>query len=108
MAYNEVLAKRIANLVKGKKGFTTKQMFGGLSYLLNGNMCVGVHKDDLLVRFDPKIQEQVLKEKHVQLFDISGKPMKGWILVSPEGTKGKGLEHWFDVAFSYASKLPKK
>ena len=57
MAYDEFLSKRIDELIKGKKGFTRKEMFGGVGYLLNGNMCVGVHKDELIIRYDPKTTE---------------------------------------------------
>ena len=107
MAYDESLSKRISELVKGKKGFTHKEMFGGIAYLLNGNMCVGVHKDELIIRYDPK-NEEVPKHKHVRAFDITGRPMKGWALVSSEGTTSNGLNKWFDVSFNFAKSLPPK
>jgi len=82
MAYDESLSKRINELVKGRKGFTHKEMFGGIAYLLNGNMCVGVHKNELIIRYDPKTTEEVTSNKDVRPFDITGRPMKGWSLVS--------------------------
>ncbi len=108
MAYDESLSKRIDELVKGKKGFTHKEMFGGIAYLLNGNMCVGVHKNELIIRYDPKITEEVTGNKDVRPFDITGRPMKGWSLVSNEGVKGDGLKKWFDLSFSLAKSLPPK
>ncbi|TMI87166.1 MAG: TfoX/Sxy family protein [Bacteroidetes bacterium] len=108
MAYDESLAKRIDELVKGKKGVTRKQMFGGIAYLLNGNMCVGVHKDELIIRYDPKKTEEITTDKHVRPFDITGRPMKGWSLVNKEGTKGSGLDKWFEFSLSYVKSLPAK
>ena len=108
MAYDESLSKRIDELVKGKKGFTHKEMFGGIAYLLNGNMCVGVHKNELIIRYDPKITEEVTGNKDVRPFDITGRPMKGWSLVSDGGLKGNGLKKWFDLSFSFAKSLPPK
>jgi len=108
MAYDESLAKRIDELVKGKKGVTRKEMFGGIAYLLNGNMCVGVHKDELIIRYDPKKTEEITTDKHVRPFDITGRPMKGWSLVNKEGTKGSGLDKWFEFSLSYVKSLPAK
>jgi len=108
MAYDESLAKRIDELVKGKKGVTRKQMFGGIAYLLNGNMCVGVHKDELIIRYDPQKTEEITTDKHVRPFDITGRPMKGWSLVNKEGTKGSGLDKWFEFSLSYVKSLPAK
>ena len=108
MAYNEILAKRIDELLKGKKNFSRKEMFGGVGYLLNGNMCVGVFKDDLIVRFDPRVTDEVMKKKAVKPFDITGRPMKGWLLVSPEGVEGTELNKWFELAFAFAKTLPSK
>ena len=108
MAYDESLSKRIDELIKGKKGFTRKEMFGGVGYLLNGNLCVGVHKDELIIRYDPKTTEGVNTTKNVHPFDITGRPMKGWSLVASEGVKGVGLKKWFDLSFSFAKSLPPK
>jgi hypothetical protein len=108
MAYNEAIAKRIEELIKGNKGFTKKEMFGGVGYLFNGNMCVGVHKDELIIRYDPKMTDEVNKDKNVRMFDITGRPMKGWSLVNANGVKGPALNKWFDLSFSFAKSLPKK
>lgn len=108
MAYDESLSKRIAELTKGKKGFTHKEMFGGIAYLLNGNMCVGVHKDELIVRYDPKNDSEVKGNEGVRPFDITGRPMKGWALVNSDGVKGNGLNKWFALSFDFAKSLPAK
>lgn len=108
MAYNESLAKRIDVLIKGKKGFSRKEMFGGVGYLLNGNMCVGIHKDDLIIRYDPKMTEEINKTGNVRAFDITGRPMKGWSLVNSEGIKGAALKKWFELSLGFAKSLPKK
>jgi len=109
MAYDEALSKRLDELIKGKKGFTRKEMFGGIAYLLNGNMCVGVHKTELIIRYDPKLTEEITSTKNVHPFDITGRPMKGWSLVNSEGVKGDALKKWFDLSFSFAKSLsPKK
>ena len=108
MAYDELLAKRINELIKGKKGFMCKEMFGGVAYLVNGNMCVGVHKNELIIRYDPKIDEEIRADKNVHPFDITGRPMKGLSLVSGEGIKGKDLKKWFDLSLNFAKTLPPK
>ena len=108
MAYDESLAKRIDELVKGKRGFTHKEMFGGIAYLLNGNMCVGVHKEELIIRYDQRKDEEVIKNKNIRPFDITGRPMKGWALVNSDGLKGNGLKKWFDLSLDFGKTLPPK
>ncbi len=108
MAYNESLAKKIDELIKEKKGFSRKEMFGGIGYLINGNMCIGIHKDELIIRYDPKMGEKINNNKFVRPFDISGRPMKGWSLVSSEGLKGEGLNKWFDLSLNFVKTLPAK
>ena len=108
MPYDEKLAARIDELVKGRKDFTSKKMFGGIGYMLNGNMCIGVHKNELIVRCDVADTDKLLAEKNVKIFDISGKPMKGWLLISPGGTKGNGLQKWFERSLAFVQTLPAK
>jgi len=108
MAYDETLAKRIDKLTTGIKGFTRKEMFGGVAYLYNGNMCVGVHNNELIIRYDPKITTEITSHKNVKAFDITGKPMKGWSLVNPDGIKGNALNKWFEFSFAFAKSLPSK
>jgi hypothetical protein len=76
--------------------------------MLNGNVCVGVFKDDLIVRFDPKDAESLMSKNGAKPFDITGRAMKGWLLVGPKGVKGAALGKWFEIAFGFVRTLPKK
>ena len=108
MSYNLLLSQRIDQLIKNKKGFIRKEMFGGIGYMLHGNMCIGINKEDLIVRFDPEMTDAFMSKKNVKPFDITGRPMKGWLLVSGEGVKGNELEKWFELAWTFVKKLPPK
>jgi hypothetical protein len=109
MAFDDALAARIRNRLGKRAGLTEKHMFGGLAFLLNGNMCVGIHGNEMIVRLDPGDTEDALKDRHVRLFDLSGRPMKGWILVAPAGLKTPAaLGRWVAVGLEYAASLPKK
>ncbi len=109
MAYDEALAERIRTQLKGKRGITETKMFGGLGYLVNGNMACGVIKQDMIVRLSAADFDAALKQKHVRVFDMSGKPMKGWVYVAQEGVKtDKALQGWVDKAVAFARSLPPK
>lgn len=84
-------------------------MFGGVGFLLNGNLLVGVWKDSLVVRLGPEEGDKALKEPHVKEFDITGRPMKGWVLVGPEGVEGDNhLGDWVRRAAAFVGTLPAK
>ncbi|OLB30129.1 MAG: RNA methyltransferase [Gemmatimonadetes bacterium] len=109
MAFDERLAERIRGSLGKRKGLVEKKMFGGVAFLLNGNMCVGVHKSDLLVRLAPDETDGALSQPHTRRFDLTGRPMQGWILVEPAGLKTDAkLGKWVQVATKYASSLPAK
>jgi len=109
MAYDEVLAKRIEKLMKKKGGFSKKEMFGGIGYMIHGNMCSGVHKEYLILRLGKDVAESALKEKHTRPFDITGRPMSGWVMVNPNGTRDEdALRKWIDDAMSFVKTLPPK
>jgi hypothetical protein len=109
MAFDEGLAQRIRGNLARLKGLTEKKMFGGLAFLLNGNMCCGVHGGELIVRLDPAQTATALAKPHTRIFDLSGRPMKGWILVEPSGLAGEpALAKWLRVGTKYAASLPKK
>jgi hypothetical protein len=110
MAFDERLAGRIRNQLGKKKGLTEKKMFGGIAFLLNGNMSCGVHGEELIVRLSPDETDAALAQKHTRIFDLSGgRPMKGWLLVKPEGLKSdKDLAKWVDTGVAYAASLPPK
>jgi hypothetical protein len=109
MAFDEKLANRIRGHLGKRAGLAEKKMFGGIAFLVKGNMCCGVHRDALIVRLDPAETDRALTEPHARVFDLTGRPMKGWILVDPEGLATSGqLGAWVDRAFKYATSLPAK
>ena len=87
MAFDESLVGGIRDALAHKRNIEEKKMFGGVGFLLNGNMLVGVWKDSLIVRVGPDAYEEALLEPHVKEFDITGRPMKGWVLVEPTGVE---------------------
>src|SRR6185503_892797 len=94
MAYNEKMAERIRAEFSGIP-VVEKKMFGGVGFLINGNMACGVNKDDLIVRVSHEKHDPLLKKAHTKPFDLTGKPMKGWLLVEPDGVKtNKQLSTW--------------
>ncbi|HEX9219213.1 MAG TPA: TfoX/Sxy family protein [Gemmatimonadaceae bacterium] len=110
MAFDEKLAVRIRNQLGRKKGVTEKKMFGGIAFLLNGNMSCGVHGEEMIVRLATDETDAALAQKHTRVFDLSGgRPMKGWILVEPDGLRtDKALAKWVETGVSYAASLPPK
>ena len=109
MAYDEGLAQRVTELLEEKPEFNEKKMFGGICYLLNGNMACGVLNEDLIVRVGLERYENSLKSPHTRKFDITSRPMKGWIMVSPEGHDSDGdLSEWVQQGANFALSLPPK
>jgi len=109
MAYNEKLAEKLNIFIKGKKGFVAMRMFGGIGFLLNGNMCFGVHQDYLIIRMGPDEGEKALKQKCTKPFDNTGRPMKGWIMVESSATKTSAqLQKWIQGAITFVKTLPSK
>ena len=107
MAYDEILDARITEIV-ADWGATKEKMFGGTCHLLHGNMLCGVHNDHLIVRLGEKVGTAALDEPHTRPFDITGRPMKGWVMVSPAGYAGRALNDWLDRARTFVSTLPPK
>jgi TfoX/Sxy family transcriptional regulator of competence genes len=109
MAFDENLAARIRTALTRKKGIEEKKMFGGIGFLLNGNMLVGVWKDSLIVRLGDEQGEEALLEPNVKPFDITGKAMKGWAMVMPDGIEDDDqLKGWIQRAVKFVGKLPGK
>ena len=109
MAFSETLAERIRQRVGRRKNIEEKKMFGGVGFLLGGNMLIGVWRDSLIVRLGPEQGDAALKEPHVKAFDITGRPMKGWVLVAPEGiADDEKLGGWIQRAVKFVEKLPEK
>ena len=109
MAFDERLAERIRSSLGRRKGLVEKKLFGGIGFLLNGNMSVGVHKSELIVRLAPEETDAALAQAHTRRFDLTGRPMKGWILVEQGGLKTDAqLSKWVQIAAKYAGSLPPK
>ena len=108
MARSERLAIKVRALTKGK-GLIEKNMFGGVAFMLNGNMCFGTVKDDLVVRVGPKRYEGALALPHARPMDFTGRPIKGFVYVDSKGwSKDATLKKWLDMGIDYVSSLPKK
>jgi TfoX/Sxy family transcriptional regulator of competence genes len=107
VAYDQVLAARVRSVLSGRDGLAEKRMFGGLAFLLNGNMSCGVHGDELILRLAPEQAEEALQESYVRVFDMTGRPMKGWVLVSSEGLESDAaLSSWLGRGAEFAASLP--
>jgi TfoX/Sxy family transcriptional regulator of competence genes len=109
MGYNQDLEDRIDRLLDRMGSITKKRMFGGIGYLFQGNMCFGIHKESLVVRISPDKAAALMRSEYVTPFDITGKPMKGWVLVSPDilETEEQLLDTLM-LGFSFTETLPKK
>ena len=109
MAFDESLASRIRQHLARRKSVEEKKMFGGVGFLLHGNMLVGVWKDSLIARLGPDEGEEALREPHVKEFDVTGRAMKGWALVEPEGIDDdEQLSAWIQRALKFVGTLPAK
>jgi hypothetical protein len=110
MAYDEDLAYRIRELVAAERGVEEKRMFGGLAFLINGNMSVAASgRGGLMVRVPPDETEKLLTREHVEPMVMAGRETRGWLRVSPDGVKTKRqLQSWVSRGVDYAKSLPSK
>jgi TfoX/Sxy family transcriptional regulator of competence genes len=109
MAYDEGLAQRIEEALAGQPGYEAKKMFGGVGYMLQGNMACGVNQDNLIVRVGPDSYEEAMAQDHTAPFDMTGRPMKGWVVVLPEGyQEDRDLSSWVQKGVDFALSLPAK
>jgi len=109
MVYDQRLAERVRRALGGQEGLSEKKMFGGLGFLVQGNMCVGIWRESLVARLGPDAAALALKQPHVRPFDVTGKPLRGWVLVAPEGLVDfADLQGWLDQALHFVSTLPAK
>jgi TfoX/Sxy family transcriptional regulator of competence genes len=108
VAYDEALSERIRERLADVPGVTDKRMFGGIAFLTNGNMTVGVTGDDLMVRVGPDATDDALRQPGARLFDMTGRPMKGWIVVDGAVLDDEVLTDWIDRARRFVATLPPK
>ena len=109
MAYDEGLAQRIRELLDEQPGNVEKKMFGGVGFIIHGNMACGVHKDALVVRVGPEKYQDALDKPHTREFDITGRSMKGWVMVTSDGYEtDEALKDWVLQGVEFALSLPPK
>ena len=109
MAYDEGVAERVRSAVKRSPGVVEKRMFGGIAFMVRGNMCCGVIGDRLMVRVGPAGYEAALSRPHARPMDFTGRPMKGMVCVEPAGFASTGdLKGWIGRAMEFALSLPAK
>lgn len=105
MAYDEKLADRIRESLVDIPKVQEKFMFGGVCFMVNGKMCIGVVKDEMMCRIDPQMDEIVLEKEGCRQMDFTGKPMKGYVFIAEEGMKTrKDFEYWIDLCLEFNSK----
>jgi len=109
VAYDEGLDDRVRVVLALRGEVSERKMFGGVGFMVAGNMACGVLGEDLIVRLDPEEAERALTEPDVRVFDYTGRPMKGWLFVGPQATEGEEeLAGWVDAGADYAASLPPK
>lgn len=108
MAYNEKLAEKIRQRLLDVPNIEEKEMFGGIAFMNNGKMCVGIIKDDMMCRIDPDLYETALEKNGCREMDFTGRPMKGWVIIEESGfTRPKDFEYWIQLALDYNHKAKK-
>ena len=107
MLYDEMLVERVRGVLKGKRNVKERMMFDGLTFMLQGNMCCRVEGDRLMVRVGAEKYDEALAQKHAELMDFTGRPMKGMVYVARDGLEGDdALAAWVNRGMAYAASLP--
>jgi len=109
MTYSHSLADRVRHALRNRQGIAEKRMFGGLGFLLHGNLLVGIWQASLVVRLGPDQAAEALQQEYVRPFDVTGRPMKGWVMVEPDGLDSdRQLAEWVELATRFVKTLPAK
>ena len=109
MQNEDPLNGRIRQILSSRRRISERKMFGGVCFMINGNMCIGTWKGSLIVRLDKKNHDKTLAEPHTRPADMNGRTMKGWALVEPAGIESENdLKGWVDKAARFAESLPPK
>lgn len=105
MAYNEILADRIREQLVDLPNIKEKEMMGGLTFMVNDKMCIGIIKDEMMCRIDPELQETALEKKGCRIMDFTGRPMKGYVMVDDTGMKSqKEFDYWINLCLEFNTK----
>ncbi|HEX3657110.1 MAG TPA: TfoX/Sxy family protein [Pirellulales bacterium] len=109
MPYSQSLADRVRQTLRSHRNITEKKMFGGLIFMFSGNMLVGIWQQSLIVRLGADRAAEVLGQPHIREFDVTGRPMKNWVMVEPDGLeRDEQLAEWIKAALEFVEKLPAK
>ena len=109
MPYDETLAARVRALIGARDAVTERKMFGGVAWMIHGNLACCVLREELMVRVDPEEKARALAEPHVRPFDMAGRPMRGFVVVGTDGLATQtALGAWVDAGADYAASLPPK
>jgi hypothetical protein len=108
MAYDEKLAARVRTLQGDRSDVTERRMFGGLTFMIRGHMCCGVHGDELILRLGPEGAKEAFASPHVRPMDFTGRPPAGFVTVGQDGLSGRALARWIEWAVAWAESLPPK
>ena len=108
MAYNAEIARRVQKVLERREGLTERKMFGGIAFMLEGNMCCGVTNDDLMVRVGADGLEDALAQPHARPMDFTGRPMKGFVFVDAAELGDRDLRKWVQRGVAFAESLPAK
>ena len=108
MAFDQALAERIRDGLDDVDGVTDRRMFGGVTFMVHGNLAVGVMGDDLIVRLGAEAAREALTEPGIRVFDFTGRPMKNWVVVDGARLDDEGLTRWLRAGVDFAGSLPPK
>jgi hypothetical protein len=109
MPYDQTLAARIRKILARRSNISEKKLFGGVGFLLSGNLCVCVWREWLIVRLGPEQADIALREPFVKVFDVTGRAMRGWVMVDPGGLEGDDdVRRWCNAAVTFVRTLPAK
>ena len=106
MPYSEPLANRVRALLSDRDDIAERPMFGGLTFMLRGHMCCGVHGDELIVRLHPDDEDAALARPHARRMDFTARPMRGFMTVARDGLKDQALREWVALAVAHAETQP--
>jgi TfoX/Sxy family transcriptional regulator of competence genes len=109
MPYSQALAERVRFCLRGERGLAEKRLFGGIGFLLRGNLLAAVWQTSLIVRLGPEQAAAALEQPHVGEFDVTGRPMRGWVMVDPDGLESdRQLAAWLAQGLAFVETLPAK